>query len=299
MYSKKTIKNKFGYFELASKPNARDLQIYYAEKYFQEAQGSYEINYSPAEKLYFHNKVMQKHVWATTEIKYPSTRNPRFLDVGAGEGWALAYFNEAGWDCKGLDYSSHGCSSQNNEVSNLLIIGDIYEKINELLTEGAKFDLILLDNLLEHVLDPYDLLQKLLGLVGDTGGLIVEVPNDFSVLQEHLLDREHISAPFWIAPPDHISYFNKDGLAELARGAGWDVKDIISDYPIDFCLTNPLTNYVRDATLGKPCHNARVEMENLLHKISPQKTIEFYRSLASLGLGRELLALLTPSQTHG
>ena len=294
MDSKKTVRTKFGYFELASKPNASDLQIYYAEKYFQEAQGSYEINYTQAEKEYFYNKAMQKHLLALSEIKCPTDRKPRFLDVGAGEGWALSYFNQAGWDCKGLDYSSHGCSSQNNDISSLLVIGDIYEKISEMLQDGIKFDLILLDNLLEHVLDPYDLLKKLLGLVSDVGGLIVEVPNDFSIIQEHLLQHEHISTPFWVAAPDHISYFNKDGLSELAVCAGWNVKDVISDYPIDFCLSNPLTNYVRNPALGKQCHNSRVEMENLLHKISPQKTIDLYRSLANLGLGRELLALLTP-----
>lgn len=288
-------KSEYGYFELVERPTPDALKAYYAEKYYQDAEGSYEVAYSDAEKAYFRNKIAQKLLAASRYISLPTDRPPRFLDVGAGEGWALAYFQELGWECVGLDYSSFGCASQNPAVQEHLIAGDIYESLRDLVSAGQHYDLILLDNVLEHVLDPSGLLVELRGLLELHGALIVEVPNDFSALQEHLLDKGHIDSRFWVVSPDHISYFSPDSLAALARSVGWEVRTMMTDFPIDFSLVNPLTNYVRDRQLGKPCHATRVEMENLMHAISPEKTVALYQALADLGLGRALTAILSRS----
>ena len=158
-------KSEYGYFELVERPTPDALKAYYAEKYYQDAEGSYEVAYSDAEKVYFRNKIVQKLLAATRYISLPADRPPRFLDVGAGEGWALAYFQELGWECVGLDYSSFGCASQNPAVQEHLIAGDIYESLRGLVSSGQHFDLILLDNVLEHVLDPSELLVELRGLL--------------------------------------------------------------------------------------------------------------------------------------
>lgn len=291
----KVKKSEFGYFELVERPTPDALKAYYAEKYYQDAEGSYEVSYSEAEKSYFRNKIAQKLLAATKYISLPTDRPLRFLDVGAGEGWALAYFQELGWECIGLDYSSFGCASQNPAVAEHLIAGDLYESLRGLVSTGQHFDLILLDNVLEHVLDPSGLLVELRELLEPQGGLIVEVPNDFSALQEHLLEKGHIDSRFWVVSPDHISYFSPDSLAAMARSVGWEVRMMMTDFPIDFSLVNPLTNYVRDRQVGKPCHATRVEMENLMHAISPEKTVALYQALADIGLGRALTAIFSRS----
>jgi len=290
------VRNPLGYYELAHKPSQAELKAYYAEKYYQNAEGSYEISYSEAEKEYFRNKISQKLIVANRHLRLTPDRPPRFLDVGAGEGWSLAYFSSRGWHCTGLDYSSFGCTAQNSQVEASLKIGDIYDNTQALIVADERFELILLDNVLEHVLDPLDLLMQLRLLLARGGVLLVEVPNDYSALQQHLLAHGHIDHPFWVAAPDHISYFGPDGLTAIAGAAGWQVKELMTDYPIDLCLMNASTNYVRDRSLGKACHKARVETENLLHSISPEKTVALYQALASLGLGRALTAVLVADE---
>jgi SAM-dependent methyltransferase len=287
------LKNEFGFYELVEKPTLEVLKAYYAEKYYQNAEGSYEVSYSDAEKSYFRNKVAQKLLAASKHIALPKGRAPAFLDVGAGEGWSLAYFHDLGWECVGLDFSSYGCASQNPQVQQHLTAGDIYESLASLIGSGCRFDLIMLDNVLEHVLEPLGLLVKLRELLEPQGVLIVDVPNDFSVLQEHLLEKGYIDNRFWVVAPDHISYFGPESLAALVRAAGWKVQRMMTDFPIDFSLANPLTNYVRDGKVGKSCHGVRVEIENLMHAISPEKTVVLYEALANLGLGRALTAVLS------
>jgi SAM-dependent methyltransferase len=282
-------RNRFGFYELISKPTQEELKKYYAEKYYQLSLSTYQHEYPEEEIAYIRNKLEQKYLAAQRFLPRREGRAPSFLDVGAGEGWALHYFGSKGWDCVGLDYSDFGCRTHNPASIGNLVVGDIYENINALLEQKRRFDLILLDNVLEHVLDPLALLRKIRGLVEDAGILIIEVPNDFSILQQHLLSHGYISRPFWLAIPDHISYFSREGLLAICDEAGWVTRDVLGDFPIDFNLFNEAANYVENRAVGKSCHGMRVAIENLLHSISPEKTNTLYRALAELGMGRQLI----------
>jgi 2-polyprenyl-3-methyl-5-hydroxy-6-metoxy-1,4-benzoquinol methylase len=285
------IVNRFGYHELRNKPSADELKNYYADKYYQASLSSYSANYNEAERTYFKNKLEQKYLVADRYLLERKGLSRRFLDIGAGEGWALKFFQEKGWNCTGLDYSSHGCTTHNPECVPLLITGDIYDSMERLIASPQdRFDLILLDNVLEHVLDPSALLETLSKLGAPGCVLIIEVPNDFSELQIYALESGRISRPFWVAVPDHISYFNKDGLCALARENGWSERHIMADFPIDFNLFNQASNYIENKEAGKRCHEQRVIIENLMHAVSPEKAVAFYESLADLNMGRQIIA---------
>jgi SAM-dependent methyltransferase len=282
-------KNHFGFYELTDKPSQDDLKKYYAEKYYQQSLSTYQQAYSEEEIAYIRNKLEQKCLAAGKLLAAPAETQRSFLDVGAGEGWALAYFRAQGWHCTGLDYSEYGCRTHNPDCVADLMVGDIYENIDKLVQKSRKFDLVLLDNVLEHVPDPLSLLTRIRGLTALGGVLIIEVPNDFSVVQQHLLDNGYISRSFWIAIPDHISYFNRDGLTALCDEAGWRTQCVLGDFPIDFSLFNESTNYVENKSAGKSCHRVRVAVENLMHAVSPEKTNVLYEALADLGMGRQLI----------
>jgi hypothetical protein len=124
---------------------------------------------------------------------------------------------------------------------------------------------------------------------------MVDVPNDFSPLQQHLLAAGHIDRPFWVALPDHLSYFGAEGLRNLAAATGWHTAKILGDQPIDLHLFNPATNYVMDRSLGKGAHQARLEQDNFLLRTAPLPAVAaYYEALAGVGLGRSIVAFLQP-----
>lgn len=154
--------------------------------------------------------------------------------------------------------------------------------------ENKKFDIIWLDNVLEHLKYPLEMLLYCSNLLSEQGVLVIEVPNDFSIVQSRLLETGCINEEFWIAKPDHISYFNKDGLINLCSTADLECIDVISDYAIDFDLFNPNSNYKANPSLGPSSHKSRIEIENMLHSISVEKTNKLYRVYAELGIGRQI-----------
>jgi len=280
----KIIKNKHNYYEVAEKPSEEELASYYKDKYYQDAKGSFELTYTPEEKQYFTNKLEQKFAI----LQQKGITSGSVLDIGAGEGWALSFFLHKGFSVKGIDYSTYGCAKHNPHCEKFLVAGDMYKKLQEVVQAQKKYDIVILDNVLEHALDPLKLLETIKLVKKEGGILIIDVPNDFSPIQQYLLKHKHIDTKFWVAPPDHLSYFNKDSLRNLCEYAQYKHIITITDFPIDLYLFNSTTNYIKNTEVGKSCHTARVEIENLLHSISLEKTNKLYNVLANMGIGRSL-----------
>jgi len=289
--SEKWIKNEYGFIELLDKPTQKELDLYYSNKYYQEGLSStYGLKYDNQESQYIFNKIHQKNL-LIEEISLIKQGN--FLDVGAGEGFALKYFFDLGWKVTGLDYSSFGVKLHNPKLEQFLIKGDIFNNLSKIIKNKEKFQLIWLDNVLEHVLDPYLLMVNLHKILDKNGVLVVEVPNDFSVIQKYLLSKSYIDNEFWICTPDHISYFCREGLTNLADASGWYANNFLSDFPIDLDLFSKNSNYIETPNLGRQSHLKRVEIENLLHSISPKKTNVLYQALSELDIGRNITGFFT------
>jgi 2-polyprenyl-3-methyl-5-hydroxy-6-metoxy-1,4-benzoquinol methylase len=289
--SREVILNQWGYYEIADKPTEAELAEFYAQRYYQQGAGQYQRRYSEAEQQWITHRLESKYQLAMSHLAMVAPPR-RFLDIGAGEGWAMAVLARHGWQVTGIDYSRHGCASHNPAFLDRLRVGDIQQLMAELAVEGEQFELILLDNVLEHLREPLVLLAGLRRLLAAGGVLIIEVPNDFSQLQRELLASGVIDDPFWVVVPDHLHYFNLSGLTALAAAAGWQRIDAIADSPIDFNLFNPATNYVRDRILGKGCHQARVAIDNLIYQHPADRVLNYFRALAELGMGRQITLIL-------
>lgn len=286
--------NEFGFYEIKDKPTPDELREYYAKRYYQENLTTYQASYPPEELEHIEGKLRLRH-WVLEQLQQPGHGNGSFLDIGCGEGWALAYFQRQGWDVLGLDFSSYSLEQFHPALRDRLRAGDLYEEVQRLANDGRRFDALWLDNVLEHVLDPAALLRLCRALVAPNGVLMVDVPNDFSALQQHLLDTEKIDRPFWVVLPDHLSYFNQAGLRHLAAATGWSTAKVIGDQPIDLNLLNPATNYVMNRETGKAAHRARLEQDNFLLRTAALPAVAaYYEALAGVGLGRSIVAFLQP-----
>ncbi len=282
-----------GFWEIVDKPPVEELRAYYANKYYQEGMGSYKVNYSEEELDYFRAKLAQRLTVVETHLG-PTTGSRTLLDVGCGEGYALSFFGKQGWAVKGLDFSSAGVLSQNPHCHDVLVVGDVFELLKAEIVAGAKYDVVWLQNVLEHVLDPLGLLQSLSSLVAPSGLAVVTVPNDCSIIQQALLAAHHIESAFWVSPPDHLTYFDHSSLIRAADSTGWDCAELLGDFPVDWYLFHPGSNYIRDKALGKAAHRARVQIENLIHQQPAADVIRFWSAAARLGLGRDITAFLKP-----
>lgn len=96
----------------------------------------------------------------------------RLLEVGAGAGERLVQFAEAGWDAVGQDPDPEaGKVAKKRGLK-------VYDcPVRNLAGREESFDLIGLNHVIEHVLDPAELLQACVSLLRPGGRLCVISPN--------------------------------------------------------------------------------------------------------------------------
>ena len=111
------------------------------------------------------------------------------------------------------------------------------------------------------------------------------------------LDQKIVSETYWVTPPDHLNYFNKDSLVMLIDESGFACKDLFSNFPIEFYLFNNATNYQKIKNVGKSVHESRVILENVISTVPFDSAMNLYRAFAEVGLGRNITGVFQKNET--
>lgn len=283
-------RHKLGFLELAHKPTQQQLTEYYRDSYYQNESGNYRRSYSSLEYAIIHQRIQQR---AHKIESLRGTASPgRLLDVGCGEGFALAHYAKLGWDVKGIDFSKAAIEQMNPTFAALAEQGDVFQLLATYIRADDSYDVVWLGNVLEHVLEPIKLLRSLRKLVTASGLLIITVPNDGTAYHENLYEAGIIQDRWWVSVPDHISYFTVESLRNAATSTGWKWLASQADFPIDWFLANRHSNYVSDRSRGPAAHEARLRLEKSIGDAGLDAASRFYESLADIGFGRNITAYL-------
>ena len=182
------------------RPTGNDLPSYYkSEEYISHS----NIKKGLVNSLYHavrHLTIKRKY---NTVRRFASGR--RILDIGCGTGELLNFFNQRGWTSTGIEPDR---DARDYAASNYgLTITDL-ESLS--LQQGAKFDVITMWHVLEHVNNLHDYLDKIKGLLDENGTFIVAVPNSES------WDAKHYKE-YWAAfdVPRHLYHFSRDSIHAL------------------------------------------------------------------------------------
>ena len=151
-----------------------------------------------------------------------------------------------------------------------------------------KFDVVFLNNVLEHLLEPVEVVKSInQNLLLKNGAIVIDVPNEYNVLQV-AGQKLHNLPEWWIAPPRHLNYFSLQSLENILSETGFEVFHYESSFPLEMFLLFG-ENYVSDQNIGKKIHNSRVNFEMNLVKSGNSKTLfNLYHDFAKQGIGRQI-----------
>ena len=76
--------------------------------------------------------------------------------------------------------------------------------------------------------------------------------------------RRRLDRDFWLAPPQHLNYFEAGSLTALLSRLGFEIRIAYASFPIDWYLLHPGSNYIADPAAGKPAHRARMAIDLML-----------------------------------
>lgn len=276
---------KYGFYQVSPTPTDDEIAKYYSDEFY-ASESPAQVNDS---SLDVQTKDKQFYDYWREDIyqmihQHFSGRSVSVLDFGCGWCESLLYLKEKGMDCYGLDTTPEAIDYGRKcgltvEVSDLKVINPF----------DRKFDVLLMQNVLEHLSDPVEFIQRVNDEVLNPGGLfIIDVPNEFNEFQ--VAGKEvHNLDEWWIAPPAHLNYFDGDSLTALVEDLGYRVVDKLSSFPLEMFLLMG-KKYVGDGELGRQIHEERMLFEHNLRRTGRTKALhQFYRALADINLGRQVL----------
>ena len=229
---------------LLDPPKDKEMEFYYPKKYY-----THTATQSDNKLLMFvydhHYKINRNFV---SYCVYHSLKNfvnmfPRrmidrqlsLLDIGCGNGNLMLRFKKYGYICTGFDIDQN-CLEMALKQGLDVQSGDIFTiKFNK------KFDVIIMNQVLEHVHDPNKYLEHIKSLLTPKGQLIISVPNssclDFRILKDSWLSFQ---------APTHIFHFNLKSLHHLLIKSGFNIEK--TDYSISL-------NTIKPSYLKRNLHN--------------------------------------------
>ena len=267
-------------------PTSEEITKFYIEKYYREIKPfPYEkineahvewrtkfiLNYLPYQEVY------QK----VAELKQTTTL--RMLDIGCGNTLLAKYFENQGWTGVIVEPNQDACDYL--KKFDLKVFSKTVEEIDSLNLDGFSF--INLEFVLEHIRDPYSVLQKLYGLLLPGGIIRVCVPNDFS--QGQMAYQENYQEKLrWVCLPDHINYLNFESLGKLIQKTVFKEVYLTTNFPLEFLLMAGMNYYASAEEKGK-VHPFITNFENSFIRTGRRDCLkQFYENLAQLGFGRSI-----------
>jgi SAM-dependent methyltransferase len=145
------------------------------------------------------------------DIAFHSQSGPgRLLDVGCNEGRGLRIYTRSGFVAEGLELNERA-AMRAKEVG-----FKVYTCLLEDYNTTAPYDVAVLSNVLEHSLDPQQMLSDVRRILKNNGKVWITCPNSQSWLRK-VFGRSWIN---WHVP-FHVFHFSPKTLRQLVEDAGY------------------------------------------------------------------------------
>lgn len=183
----------------------------------------YSKQSSPEEGLYGYNNYMRdRHLlmWLFAERLDEIERlQPRghLLDVGCGPGVMLDIARLRGWEAQGVDISTFAVETARKYYNLDILECDLLSAH----LPGSHFDVVCMDDYIEHVVNPREILAEGARLLRPGGLLVLNTPSAGS-LTAHLMRRNW----FHYKQEEHFYFFTPKSARILLNDLGLDVLSI-------------------------------------------------------------------------
>jgi len=189
------------------------------KRFYELVQRSEETGYRSKKVPRWHLKQKQEHSafkWNQMNLLDVPGLMPgkRVYEIGSGEGTLLATLRERGFSPRGIEPMALNAEYARNVLK--LDVEQGY--FNEQVAAREEADLVILDNVLEHLTRPYDMLRLVRGMISTGGVLYVAVPSAEMVTAENA----HIA---------HITLWTRRALGFLMECAGFEVVGMLKGRP--------------------------------------------------------------------
>lgn len=151
-------------------------------------------------------------------------KNKKLLDVGCGTGTITSTLRDAlSLDVVGVE--PHPERAEQARTEGLNVITDVYDQT--FAQRNEKFNYILFADVLEHLVDPAEMLREVKNSLAPDGRVLASIPNVAHwTVRAQLLFGNFNYKPTGIMDATHLRWFTRRSVRRLFEAAGYEVEDI-------------------------------------------------------------------------
>ena len=215
-----------------------DEIIDFYDNEYQTINSLVDDTYLDAQQHYDHRiKTIEREI---DKIKPLLKKSMNVLEIGCGTGEILAKIKPFVSSCTGIELHKE-YSKFVNEKLRIRCYSDDLLKIN---FNDEKFDLIIADNVLDHMQNPLDELIRMRELINNNGSLLLILPNLNEALQKFLPEKHLENYRRFTWKKAHFFYFTPETITTMLSAAGFDCE-------IDYYHQYTFKNYLKWFFVGE------------------------------------------------
>jgi len=212
------------------------------------------MDYENKEEGYYNNTREEMLAFLPQDAK-------TILDVGCADGSFSKIIKEKNnAEVWGIEYMPEEAKKASTKIDRVFT-GPCEDNIDEL--PDNYFDAIYFNDILEHLVDPYMVLEKIITKLSKNGVVISSIPNMryHSALKKLIFSKDWKYADHGIMDKTHLRFFTKKSIFNMYKDAGYDVIEhkginITKSlkpwlYNIPFLFTALDMRYLQFATVAK------------------------------------------------
>lgn len=208
-------------------------------------------------------KPIKYYAQSREEILQLIPNNTRLvLDVGCGDGsFGMSVKKTINAEVWGIELNSEAASIARTRIDNILV-GDVSKVITDL--PDSKFDCVVFNDVLEHLVDPFTVLLKIKNKLTAEGVIVCSLPNIRFIftLYQLLVKKQWRYEDAGVLDKTHLRFFTKRSIMDTLEALGYKVLTIKGIHGINlwkFCLLGIVslgylndTRYEQFVCIAKP-----------------------------------------------
>jgi 2-polyprenyl-3-methyl-5-hydroxy-6-metoxy-1,4-benzoquinol methylase len=274
-----------GFAHIIPLPQVADKEEFYRNQFYETFSDDY-IKKHEEDKTWWsieHNEKYDKF----EELLEDTKTRKSLLDIGSGPGYFLKTGADRSWNVQGIEPGISAWQYSHDVLG--LNVHHTFLKTENAGTLGT-FDVVHMNNVLEHIVNATELLSIAHGIINKGGMISVTVPNDFNRFQEIVSDYLE-KGEWWVSPLQHINYFNCQSLENLLIKTGFDPIYKTTSFPMELFLLMG-DDYIDNAEIGRKLHAKRKLLElNMDKSGNTALKRQLYDIFAGIGLGRQVTVM--------
>lgn len=164
------------------------------------------------------NKPNNAHSFAVRMVGW----NQRVLELGAASGHVTRALLAQNCRVTAIEYEADAAAGL-RDIAERVVVGDLNDPA-VLAPFSAEFDVVLAGDVLEHLLDPQAVLNRMARLIVPTGRIVVSLPNiAHADVKLSLLRGQFNYTPWGLLDRTHVRFFTLNSVRDLVKKAGLQI----------------------------------------------------------------------------